>query len=130
MNQVQINGQAVDVEIIADATPGALELTDGERGTLEALDSALRANSEFIRAYPNARLERVDSMRALQDTNQGRFYLRYSSGEDISEFWACLGTATKLELDTGRFVLHLNPALEPQLTDLDSSGAKTSPLKS
>jgi hypothetical protein len=113
MKQVQINGQAVDVEIMADATPAALELTDEERATLEALDSALRADPEFIRTYPDARLERVDSMRALQDTDEGRFYLRYRSGENMSEFWACQGVETKLELDTGRFVLHLNSEPRP-----------------
>lgn len=106
MQKTQINGQAISLEILPATTPRQ-GLEPQEQLLLERLDASLRANAEFQRRYPEARLERVDSMRSLEDNEAGRFYLRYQSGEDSAEFWGCLGEQDSCNLETGVITVSL-----------------------
>ena len=96
-----VNGQAVDVEIIeADGSSGAA-LEQTELDLIAAIDTRLRQHDAFVKAYPGARLTRVDSNRMLQDTEEGRFYLRYHHDGGNTEFWGHLAKAPALDFERG-----------------------------
>lgn len=96
-----VNGQAVDVEIIeADGSSGTA-LEQGELDLISAIDARLREHPSFARAYPGAQLTRVDSNRMLQDTEEGRFYLRYHHASGDAEFWGHRAETPVLDLERG-----------------------------
>ena len=89
------------MEIIeADGRSGtALEQT--ELDLITAIDARLRQHEAFAQAYPGARLTRVDSNRMLQDTEEGRFYLRYHHAGGDTEFWGHKAAASAFDLARG-----------------------------
>ena len=89
MNRQTINGTSVEVVIIAaDGTTDAMAtLLPGELATVEAVATVLQANDQFKTAYPDARLERVESNRGVDEHRQGRYYLRYRHPAGVTEFW-------------------------------------------
>jgi hypothetical protein len=89
MSMQLINDLPVEVIIIAaDGTSDtAAALLPRELATVQAVDAFLRANEEFRTAYPEARLERVESMRGVDEHRQGRYYLRYCYAGGVTEFW-------------------------------------------
>jgi hypothetical protein len=102
MQQDNINGQAVEVCVIAaGGTEAAEELQQGERELLEKIDAALRADAGFAKAFPEARLVRVDSNRGQADRDAGRFYLRYQHKAGIAEFWGNLADVLTVDLKGG-----------------------------
>ena len=79
MSKQLINGDEVEVKVFApDGTmESSAALTERELATVQAADAALKANPEFQAAYPGARLEWVESMRGVDEHQEGRYYLRY-----------------------------------------------------
>ena len=65
-------------------------LTPRERWTVEAVDRAVRTNAAAQRAYPEAALQRVDSMRGISEHRHGRYYLRCHWAKGTTEFWGYL----------------------------------------
>jgi hypothetical protein len=102
MQSATINGQTIDLEVIPEG-----EATPLEVDAVARLDAALRADARFQAQYPNARLERVDSMRALRDDEDGRYYLRYSSSSGMTEFWG--HTAAHATLNMARGIVAVQP---------------------
>lgn len=106
-----ING--IEVEVVVIGPEGeALEegLNERELEAVQALDGSLQASDNFKAQYPQARLARVDSMRALGETEPGRFYLRYQQGEQNLEFWGRLGEKPKLNMKSGTLTAVLKEA--------------------
>lgn len=95
--QIEINNQPVEAEII----PSGEVLSAREHWTLETLDRTLRSNAQFNRGYANAKLVRVDSLRVLTESTQGRYYLRYSSGAGMTEFWGHVSRRSELDFEHG-----------------------------
>ena len=60
-----------------------------------------RAAAEFQAAYPQAVLERVDSMRGVDEKRNGRYYLRYRYAGGVTEFWGHVGKEPKLDFKKG-----------------------------
>jgi hypothetical protein len=64
-------------------------LTPRELATVEAVNAALKVHPEFQAAYRGARLERVESMRGVDERRQGRttpataMYLALRSSGDM-----------------------------------------------
>jgi hypothetical protein len=102
--QTTINGQAVEAIIIAaDGTEVMEALQPAERDLLAKIDAVLQANPRFRRAYPGARLTRIDSNRGLDKRDEGRFYLRYQHKKGMAEFW---GNASDVEgVDIGKGIV-------------------------
>lgn len=96
-----INGQTVDVEIIGADGRGGTALDQVELDLITAIDARLREHPDFATAYPGARLTRVDSNRMLQDTEEGRFYLRYHHAGGDTEFWGHQAAASALDFERG-----------------------------
>jgi len=108
MTKATINGQTVDVEIVeADGSSGA-SLTQAELALIAALDGYLRKHPAFAEAYPGAHLTRVDSNRILQDTDEGRFYLRYDHRGGDTEFWGHLAEESVLDFERGIAAVHID----------------------
>lgn len=102
MRTQRINEQEVQTIVITPAgTESAESLTPQEVRVVEELDKALRGSLEFQRAYPGAKLIRVDSMRALSDHQPGRYYLRYENQETTTEFWGYLSQHPRLDFQQG-----------------------------
>lgn len=102
MRTQRINEQEVQTVVITPAgSESAERLTPQEVRVIEELDKALRSNLEFQRAYPGAKLTRVDSMRALADHQPGRYYLRYENRETTTEFWGYLSPHPRLDFKQG-----------------------------
>ena len=103
MTNQTING--VEVEIVVIAADGKTEadalLTVREAATVAAVDAALRADAAFQAAYPDAALVRVDSMRGVEETRNGRYYLRYHHAGGMTEFWGHVGQQAKLDFKKG-----------------------------
>lgn len=98
----RINGQEVQTVVITPAgTESAEQLSPQEVRVVEELDRALCGSLEFRRAYPGARLTRVDSMRALPDHQPGRYYLRYENPKTATEFWGYLSPHPHLDFKGG-----------------------------
>ena len=78
----------VEVQIISeDGNIIYQELLPDEIATIESLDRTLKADLGFQSAYPNAKLVRIDSSRGVQDSDAGRYYLRYQHDNGVTEFW-------------------------------------------
>ena len=92
-----INQNDVTLEIVPET--GTLENQD--RRALEMLDAMLRANQLFQTLFPNAALTRVDVMTGVPATAQGRYYLRYSSTNGITEFWGQVSNRVRLDFKHG-----------------------------
>jgi hypothetical protein len=91
MSRDTINGQSVEVVVIGlDGKTVDTPLTPRERWTAEAVDQAIRTNAAVQAAYPEAVLQRVDSMRGIQEHRHGRYYLRYHWAKGVAEFWGYL----------------------------------------
>lgn len=102
MQQDKINGQTVEVCVIAeDGSELAEALTATERGLLDRMDAALRADPAFRAEYQDAALVRVDSNRGLGDGDFGRFYLRYRHQGGMAEFWGNVGDAVSVDVENG-----------------------------
>ena len=102
MSQQTLNGQAVEVVIIAaDGTTLDEPLTPREAWTVQAVDTFLKGNAEFQVAYPGAKLERVETNRGVQENRQGRYYLRYHHDGGATEFWGYLSTKPKFDFRKG-----------------------------
>lgn len=101
MITASINGEMVDVEIIeADGRSGTT-LDGAELDLIAAVDARLREHSAFASAYPHARLTRIDSNRMLQDSEEGRFYLRYHYDGGEAEFWGHQAGALSIDFERG-----------------------------
>jgi hypothetical protein len=86
-----LNGQTVDVIAIGpDGKTVDTPLTPRERWTVEAVDRVIRDNAAAQHAYPEATLQRVDSMRGVSEHRHGRYYLRYHWAQGSTEFFGYL----------------------------------------
>ena len=91
MSRDTINGQSVEVVVIGpDGKTLDTPLTPRERWTVAAVDQAIRSNAAVQAAYPEAALQRVDSMRGVSERRRGRYYLRYHWAQGHTEFWGYL----------------------------------------
>jgi hypothetical protein len=95
---VLINGQSIDMAVIAQDGSEGGQPTDHELSVVAAIDSRLQADEQFQAAYPNTKLERVESMRGIPDDQEGRFYFRYQEG---IEFWGHIGKNQHLNFKKG-----------------------------
>lgn len=79
---------------------------------MAAVDAALRADASFQAAYLGAVLERIDSMRGVAETRNGRYYLRYRYGGGVTEFWGHAGKQAKINFKKGivGVALEVDPA--------------------
>ena len=98
-----INGQdEIDVQVIAeDGTTADLDLLPEEVVAFESLDRTLKAHPVFQSTYPNAKLIRIDSNRGLQESEVGRYYLRYKYAAGITEFWGHHASTAYVDCDQG-----------------------------
>jgi hypothetical protein len=103
MGKQTINGKEVEVVIISPVgTPEAsATLTPRELATVQAVDTALQAHPEFQAAYQDARLERVESTRGVDEYRQGRYYLRYHHASGTAEFWGHVSRKPTLNFKKG-----------------------------
>jgi len=91
MSRDTINSQSVEVTVIGlDGKTLDTPLTPRERWTVEAVDQVVRSNAVVQATYPEAALQRVDSMRGVPERRHGRYYLRYSWAKGTAEFWGYL----------------------------------------
>ncbi|MEJ2288139.1 MAG: hypothetical protein P8Y02_05730 [Deinococcales bacterium] len=101
MISATINDQQVDVEIIEAGGTSGTALEQAELDLIAAIDSRLREHDAFGQTYPRARLTRVDSNRMLQDTEEGRFYLRYHHDGGEAEFWGHVAETPAVDFERG-----------------------------
>jgi hypothetical protein len=103
MKSQQINGQdEIELQIIAeDGTTLTTDLLPDEVVTFENLDRTLKASPKFQSAYPNAKLTRIDLNRGIQDSEAGRYYLRYQHDTGITEFWGHHANTTYVDCEQG-----------------------------
>ena len=94
---LRINQNEVALEVV----PETATLADQDARALETLDTTLRANQVFQTLFPNATLTRVDVMTSIPATAQGRYYLRYSSTNGITEFWGQVSNRVRLDFKRG-----------------------------
>jgi hypothetical protein len=99
-----MNLENVKAKVIAsDGKLQEAALTTREQAILGALDSALHSSSEFLIEIPDAILEHVESMRGIIETDDGRFYLRYKTGQNPLpiEFWGCVAKTPSIDWAMG-----------------------------
>lgn len=97
-----INGNSVKVMIVAsDGSLDLKPLTSRELQSIAALDRALQSSSEFQERYPQARLQRVESMRGIPEHLAGRYYMLYSSAKVSIEFWGGVGQDRSIDFEQG-----------------------------
>ena len=104
MQHDNINGQEIESVIISEDGIELPETIDPkERDLLAKIDTAIRTNGGFIKAFPGAKLVRIDSNRGLADQDEGRFYLRYlhEGKGGVAEFWGNAADVTRVDIDTG-----------------------------
>lgn len=78
----------IEVQVIAeDGSSLGQDLRSDETVAIESLDHTLKADPGFQSAYPNAKLVRIDSNRGIQNSEAGRYYLRYQYENGVTEFW-------------------------------------------
>jgi hypothetical protein len=114
MGRQRINNEDVEVGVLAPdgTTDTEASLTEREVATIAAVDASVRANAQFQAAYPGAHLERVESMRGIDEHRNGRYYLRYRYGSSAAEFWGHLAKVPKLDFKKGLVGVTL-PGLPP-----------------
>ncbi len=128
MNQT-INASNPEVIVTnPDGTASSEKLTPREISVFEAVDRALRAEPKFTSSYPNAVLERIESLRAMPETSNGRAYLRYRFGTGVTEFWGRVSNRARINFRSGIVDVILEPAPSespnPNMTDLGANGTK------
>ncbi len=96
--QININNQMVESHIVSDADTSSADFNAREILALTAIDAALRRDPRFEHS---AQLLRVDSMRAVSETNPGRYYLRYKTDAGMVEFWGHVSKRAKLDWQRG-----------------------------
>ncbi len=98
-----LNGATVEIVVInaEGKTETDALLTAREITTVETVDAAVRADAGFQAAYPGAVLERIDSMRGVAETRNGRYYLRYRYAGGVTEFWGHVGQQAKIDFKKG-----------------------------
>lgn len=103
MKSQLFNGQdEIDIQIIAeDGTNLNQDLLPDEVVAFESLDRTLKADPGFQSTYPNAKLIRIDSNRGIQESEAGRYYLRYQYDVSITEFWGHHANTTYVDCDQG-----------------------------
>jgi hypothetical protein len=111
-----------------DGTASSERLTPREISVFEAVDRALRADPKFTSSYPNAVLERIETLRAIPETSNGRTYLRYRFATGVTEFWGRVSDRARINFRSGivDVILGPSPAVSPNLnmTDLGANGTK------
>jgi hypothetical protein len=93
-----INGQSVEIAVVAPDGSDGGQPSDNEIQAISTIDVALKADEQFTTTYPNKKLERVESMRGIADSEEGRYYLRYQDGV---EFWGHIGKAQHINFKKG-----------------------------
>ena len=103
MARQSINGQEVEVVIIAadGKTDFQAMLTEREVATVGAVDTLLRADTQFTTAYPAAQLVHVESNRGVNEHRQGRYYVRYQYDKGTAEFWGHVAKTPSLDFKKG-----------------------------
>ena len=102
MARQSINGQEVEVVVYSeDSRIVESPLTARELSILEMVDTVLQGKAEFKSTYPGARLERVESMRGVDEHRHGRYYLRYRHASGVTEFWGHLAREPKFDFKKG-----------------------------
>ncbi len=76
-------------------------LNPREVATVEAVDAALQATQSFQTSYPHAVLERVESMRGIEEKRNGSYYLRYRHAGGVTEFWGHVSRDLKIDFKKG-----------------------------
>ncbi len=115
MNQA-INASNPEVSLInPDGTASGDTLTPREISLFEAVDRSLRADPKFVSTYPDAVLERIESLRAMPETASGRSYLRYRFATGVTEFWGRVSGRARINYRSGIVDVMLEPdAAQPQ----------------
>lgn len=103
MTTQTLNNATIEIVVIAadGKTDPAAALDAREAATVAAVDAALRADADFQAAYPGAVLERIDSMRGVDEKRNGRYYLRYRYAGGVTEFWGHVGKQPKIDFKKG-----------------------------
>ena len=102
MQEIQLNGQTTKLVVVGpDGMEVNVPLSAREKATLEALDLALRNNPRFRLAHPGAHLVRVDSMRSLEETEEGRYYLCYATNHGFAELWGHVSKNPHIDVQSG-----------------------------
>ena len=102
MTKTQINSQDAEITIIGiDGSTLSECLNEHEQAILLRLDTLLKSHPDFQKAYPQAHLIRVDSLRGVDDTDKGRFYMRYQFGSQITEFWGHVAASEHVDCKRG-----------------------------
>jgi hypothetical protein len=110
MNQ-PINASTPEVSVInPDGTVSSEALTLREISIFEAVDRALRTDPKFTSSYPDAVLERIESLRAMPETSSGRAYLRYRFATGVTEFWGRVSNRARINFRSGIVDVILEPA--------------------
>jgi hypothetical protein len=116
MNQT-INASNPEVIVTnPDGTPSSEKLTPREQSIFEAVDRALRTDPKFISRYPDAVLERIESLRSMPETASGRSYLRYRFAMGVTEFWGRVANRARINFRSGIVDVILAP--EPRESGL------------
>lgn len=109
MNQI-INASNPEVSVInPDSTASGERLTPREISVFEAVDRALRPDPKFTSSYPEAVLERIESLRAMPETASGRAYLRYRFATGVTEFWGRVSNRSRINFRSGIVDVILGP---------------------
>jgi hypothetical protein len=128
MNQ-GINTSNPEVSVInPDGTVSGERLSPREISVFEAVDRALRADPKFTSSYPEAVLERIESLRAMPETASGRAYLRYRFATGVTEFWGRVSNRSRINFRSGivDVILGSAPSVQPtpSATNLSSGTDK------
>ncbi len=128
MNQT-INASNPEVVVSnPDGTASSESLTPREISVFEAVDRALRADPKFTSSYPDAVLERIESLRAMPETSNGRAYLRYRFTTGVTEFWGRVSKHAHINFRSGIVDVTFEPAPSESpnssTTDLGQNGTK------
>jgi hypothetical protein len=91
------------IVIAADGRLSETALDAREQALFEVIDTAIRANPNFLTELPDAILEHVESMRGIKETDDGRLYLRYRTSKNPVplEFWGCIAKISEVDWVTG-----------------------------
>ena len=132
MNQA-INASNPEVSVIKpDGAVTGETLTPREISLFEAVDRALRADPKFVSSYPDAVLERIESLRAMPETTSGRSYLRYRFATGVTEFWGRVSGRARINYRSGIVDVMLEPdaaqPAQPQPAQPQSKPMQPAPI--
>lgn len=122
---MSINASNPEISVIdPDGTPSSEGLSARETSVFEAVDRALRADRRFVSSYPEAVLERVESVQAMPENASGRYYLRYRFATGVTEFWGRVSSRARINFRSGNVDVIIAPApSEPSNSSLtDAAG--------